>query len=76
MANHEAVIDLMNESSRLKFERDVAVAAIREIRRATVEGRVCDDVAWFTEIETLCEFCDRILDKVNGAAVSGMGEQK
>jgi len=63
MANQD-VIDPMNESSRLKFERDVAVAALREIKRATVEGRVCDDVAWFDEIETLHDFCDRILDRV------------
>jgi poly-beta-hydroxyalkanoate depolymerase len=57
----------MAETSRLQFERDVAVAAIREIKRATVEGRVCDDVAWFDQIETLHDFCDRILDRVKGA---------
>jgi len=73
MANHEAVIDLMNESSRLKFERDVAVAALREIKRATVEGRVCDDVAWFDQIETLYDFCDRIIDKVTNGDVGGSG---
>jgi len=56
----------MAETSRLQFERDVAVAALREIKRATVEGRVCDDVAWFDEIETLYDFCDRILDRVKG----------
>jgi poly-beta-hydroxyalkanoate depolymerase len=58
----------MTETSRLQFERDVAVAAIREIKRATVEGRVCDDVAWFDQIETLHDFCDRILDRVKGAS--------
>jgi hypothetical protein len=56
---------------RLKFERDVAVAALREIKRATVEGRVCDDVAWFDQIETLHDFCERILGRV-----SAVGESK
>jgi len=61
----------MSETSRLQFERDIAVAALREIKRAVVEGRVCDDVAWFDQIETLYDFCDRILDRVKGAPDHG-----
>lgn len=36
--------------------------AIREIQRATVEGRVCDDVAWFDMITTLHDYCDQTLN--------------
>lgn len=57
-------------TDRLKYERDVAVAALREIKRAVVEGRVCDDVAWFDQIETLYDFCDRILDRVASPEMS------
>jgi hypothetical protein len=35
--------------------------ALEEIRRATIEGRVCDDVAWFDPITTLHDFCDEVL---------------
>ncbi len=35
--------------------------AIEAIKRATVEGRVCDDVAWFDTITTLHDFCDMTL---------------
>lgn len=57
-------------TDRVKFERDVAVAALREIKRATIEGRVCDDVAWFDQIETLHDFCERILDRVASPELS------
>jgi hypothetical protein len=43
---------------------DLLVNALAEIKRATIEGRVCDDVAWFDQIETLHDFCDRILSNV------------
>jgi hypothetical protein len=43
---------------------DALVKAIRDIKQATIEGRVCDDVAWFDQIETLHDFCDRILSVV------------
>jgi hypothetical protein len=36
-------------------------SAVEEIKRATVEGRVCDDVAWFDDITTLHDFCDQTL---------------
>jgi hypothetical protein len=37
--------------------------ALRAIKQATIDGAVCDDVAWFSKIETLHDFCDRILDE-------------
>ncbi len=36
-------------------------ACIEAIRRATLEGRVCDDVAWFDDITTLHDFCELAL---------------
>jgi hypothetical protein len=35
---------------------------IAAIQKATVEGRVCDDVAWFDGITTLFDFCDMSLN--------------
>lgn len=35
--------------------------ALEEIKRATIEGRVCDDVAWFDDITTLHDYCDQVL---------------
>jgi len=39
-------------------------SALKAIKRATLNGDVCDDVAWFDQIETLHDFCDRILASV------------
>jgi hypothetical protein len=46
-------------------ESELLVNALRAIKRATLNGDVCDDVAWFDQIETLHDFCDRILDAVS-----------
>lgn len=35
---------------------------LHAIMKATVEGRVCDDVAWFDDITTLFDFCDMALN--------------
>lgn len=32
------------------------------IQRATVEGRVCDDVAWYDEVTTLHDFCAGLIE--------------
>lgn len=32
-----------------------------DIKRATIEGRICDDVAWFDTITTLHDFCDMMI---------------
>lgn len=47
---YDAIRDLMSEVERL-------CGAIEAIRQATLEGKVCDDVAWFSDIETLHDFC-------------------
>jgi len=46
---------LLEEVRRLR-------GAIHEIKQATIDGKVCDDVAWFSEIETLHDFCDATLN--------------
>ena len=33
------------------------------IQKATIDGRVCDDVAWFDQITTLHDFCDQALNR-------------
>lgn len=43
---------------------EVLVKAIQDIKAATLNGRVCDDVAWFDEITTLHDFCEIILSQV------------
>lgn len=35
--------------------------ALEAIKQATIDGRVCDDVAWFDTITTLHDFCDQVL---------------
>lgn len=37
-------------------------SAVEEIKKATIEGRVCDDVAWFDTITTLHDYCDQTLN--------------
>jgi hypothetical protein len=36
-------------------------SAVEAIRQATIDGRVCDDVAWFDTITTLHDFCEQTL---------------
>lgn len=43
---------------------DKAVEALKKIKQATLEGRVCDDVAWFDSITTLHDFCEITLEAV------------
>ena len=43
--------------------RDAALA----IQKATLEGRVCDDVAWFSTIETLHDFCAHTIEHIDKA---------
>jgi hypothetical protein len=46
--------DVTNEIVRLR-------SAVEAIRQATIEGRVCDDVAWFDTITTLHDYCEQTL---------------
>lgn len=43
---------------------ELLVNALTAIKRATLNGDVCPDVAWFDQIETLHDFCERTLDRV------------
>jgi len=68
----EIVVDLDNEVGELRQEVvrltaqvEEAVASFRAIQKATVEGRVCDDVAWFSQIETLHDYCDAAADRLS-----------
>jgi hypothetical protein len=36
-------------------------SAVEAIKQATIEGRVCDDVAWFDTITTLHDYCEQTL---------------
>ena len=36
--------------------------AVAQIKQATLDGEVCDDVAWFSDIETLHDFCESTLN--------------
>jgi hypothetical protein len=45
---------------------DDLVKALEAIKQATIDGRVCDDVAWFDNITTLHDFCDEVLGRVKG----------
>jgi hypothetical protein len=49
-----AGIDATNEIARLR-------SAVEVIKQATIEGRVCDDVAWFDTITTLHDYCEQTL---------------
>lgn len=43
-------------------EIDRLRAGYEAIKRAAVDGKVCDDVAWFDTITTLYDFCDLMLN--------------
>ncbi len=52
--------------SQLRAYREAlekAAARFEAIQKATVEGRVCDDVAWFSDIETLHDYCATAADQ-------------
>lgn len=62
MTDLESYNDAQREIRELRDDRDRLLAGIADIMRATIEGRVCDDVAWFDEITTLHDFCDLLLN--------------
>lgn len=51
-----AAIEAVRDYGAAEIER--LRGAIRAIQQATIDGAVCDDVAWFSPIETLHDFCD------------------
>lgn len=58
-------LDFYKQMYRISDARvDQLENALKAIKHATLNGDVCDDVAWFNQIETLHDFCDRILGAV------------
>lgn len=55
----ESALERMRDEA--EAERDILRAALRDIKRAIVEGRVCEDVPWFDSKTTLYDFCDMFL---------------
>jgi capsule polysaccharide export protein KpsE/RkpR len=49
------------ENEKLRKQLATARKAISDIKQATIDGKVCDDVAWFDTITTLHDFCDLAL---------------
>lgn len=47
-------------------------SALEAIQTAAIEGRICDDVAWFDKFTTLHDYIDGILDRSPPAAVADM----
>jgi hypothetical protein len=52
---------LVTKRERYVDEIDRLRAGMAAIKKATIDGRVCNDVAWFDEITTLHDFCDQFL---------------
>lgn len=49
------------EAEQMRAEIARLRGAIDSIRAATIAGRVCNDVAWFSDHETLHDFCKHTL---------------
>lgn len=47
---------------------ELAISSLEAIKCATVEGRVCDDVAWFDTITTLYDYCDNVVRRLAALA--------
>lgn len=68
-----------NEAYRRSLEAELHMVlqyrrldlGVRAIRRATIKGDVCDDVAWFDTITTLHDYCSVLVgDDVDPGAVA------
>jgi len=62
--------DSIKAAQAIVLERDRLREALEAIRKATLEGRVCDDVAWFDSITTLHDYICGVLDDDSAAAGS------
>jgi len=62
--------DSIKAAQAIVLERDRLREALDAIRKATLVGRVCDDVAWFDSITTLHDYICGVLDDDSAAAVS------
>jgi hypothetical protein len=67
-ARVHATVEVINAHQKLVREHREMLAALKAIMRATIEGKVCDDVAWFDQITTLHDFCGQIVDAVQPSA--------
>ena len=54
--------DMCRVAGEQSVEIDRLRAAIEAIKIATIQGRVCDDVAWFDTITTLHDYCCQVLN--------------
>jgi hypothetical protein len=71
--NPRGLIEQFQGDARLMPQNIVALAkevlrlrgAIADIQQATLDGKVCDDVAWFDGITTLHDFCAGTLEQNN-----------
>ncbi|ACF01533.1 hypothetical protein Rpal_3027 [Rhodopseudomonas palustris TIE-1] len=67
--NERAVTDMLRgENNKLRADIERLTQGYRDIKTATIEGRVCDDVAWFDTITTLHDFCDCMINPAPWAA--------
>jgi hypothetical protein len=48
-----------------------ARTGFESIQKATIGGRVCDDVAWFDTITTLHDFCCQMIDRLDTTSETG-----
>jgi hypothetical protein len=66
----QRIDDSIARQLRLSMERNAKLArriyrlrnALAAIQKATTEGRVCDDVAWFDQATTLHDYCELELE--------------
>lgn len=58
------------EIEKLRFQLVLAKCALEAIQRATINGDVCDDVAWFDQITTLHDFCDLTLSRLTDEKIT------
>ena len=60
---------LMREAASLLLSLQTALmqarASFQAIQLATIEGRVCEDVAWFSSITTLHDYCASAIETID-----------
>jgi hypothetical protein len=54
MSDKDRIEEALAEIERLR-------SVLEAIKKATIKGLVCDDVAWFDTITTLHDFCEQAL---------------
>jgi hypothetical protein len=59
------------EAVELRAKLASARKALEAIKQATIDVRICDDVAWFDAITTLHDFCDDAIRAIGAFANVG-----